>query len=101
MSETSKSAAAHSTANYYVAYGALVFLTAATVALSFCHLDKWHTAVGLFIACCKSGLVLLVFMHFLGSACVSRLALFAGLLWFAILISLTLADYLTRTWLVY
>ena len=101
MSEKSKSGATHSTANFYVAYGALVLLTIATVALSFCHLDEWHTVIGLFIAYCKSGLVLLVFMHFLGSAHVSRLALFAGLLWLAILISLNLADYLSRTWLIY
>jgi len=101
MEDNSKPVAAHSTTSYFAAYGTLVLLTIATVGLSFCPLANWHTAVGLAIASCKAVLVVIFFMHFLRSAPVSRLALFAGLLWFAILIGLTLTDYLTRHWLIY
>jgi cytochrome c oxidase subunit 4 len=90
-----------STAPYYVVFAALVALTFATVGLSFCHLGNWHTVIGLAIATIKAALVALFFMHLLHSQRLTWLALGAGLFWLAILMSLTLADYLTRDWLAY
>jgi len=86
---------------YYVAFAALVVLTLATVGLSFCQLGNWHTVVGLAIATMKAALVALFFMHLLRSQRLTWLALGAGLFWLAILMSLTLSDYLTRAWLAY
>jgi len=40
-------------------------------------------------------------MHLLHSQRLTWLVLGAGLFWLAILMSLTLADYLTRDWLAY
>jgi cytochrome c oxidase subunit IV len=91
----------NSTASYLVVYAALIVLTLATLALSFCELHQWHTIVGLAIATIKATLVTLFFMHLMQTARVAWLAFFAGLLWFAILLSLTLTDYLTRLWLIY
>jgi len=96
MDETSPSAAP-----YYVVFAALVVLTLATVGLSFCPLGNWHTVIGLAIATVKAALVALFFMHLLHSQRLTWLALGAGLFWLAILMSLTLADYLTRDWLAY
>jgi cytochrome c oxidase subunit IV len=90
-----------SAGRYYVVYGVLIILTIATVSLSFCDLRAWHTIVGLAIATGKAVLVLLFFMHLLHSARITWLALFAGLFWVAILLGLTLTDYMTRTWLIY
>lgn len=90
-----------STTSYLVVYAALIALTIATLALSFCDLNWWHTIVGLAIATVKATLVVLFFMHLLQSARVAWLAFFGGLLWFSILLGLTLTDYLTRLWLVY
>jgi cytochrome c oxidase subunit IV len=86
---------------YYAVYIALVILTIGTVGLSFCNLQNWHTIVGLIIATCKATLVALFFMHLLHNARITWLALFAGLFWLAILMSLTLTDYLSRSWLLY
>ncbi|HEY2827469.1 MAG TPA: cytochrome C oxidase subunit IV family protein [Pirellulales bacterium] len=86
---------------YYAVYGVLIILTIATVGLSFCDLHAWHTIVGLAIATGKGALVALFFMHRLHSARITWLALFAGLFWLAILLGLTLTDYLTRAWLIY
>jgi cytochrome c oxidase subunit IV len=90
-----------SSAVYYFVYAVLVVFTIATVALSFCDLGSWHTIVGLAIATCKALLVALFFMHLLRSSQLTWLALAAGLFWLAILMSLTLTDYLTRSWLSY
>ena len=90
-----------SAASYYVVFAALVVLTLATVGLSFCELGNWHTVIGLTIATVKAALVALFFMHLLRSQRLTWLALGAGLFWLAILMSLTLADYLTRPWFAY
>jgi cytochrome c oxidase subunit 4 len=86
---------------YYTVYGVLIILTIVTVGLSFCDLQNWHTIVGLAIATGKAALVALFFMHLLRSARITWLALFAGLFWLVILVSLTLTDYMTRGWLTY
>jgi len=101
MVSKNKSSAIHGTTTYYMVFVLLIFLTIATVALGFVDLGQWHTAVGLLVASCKGALVVVFFMHLLQSARIAWLAMFAGLLWLVILISLTLTDYLTRDWLNY
>jgi cytochrome c oxidase subunit 4 len=86
----------HSTATYFLIYIALVILTLLTCGLSFVSHFAFHTSVGLAIASTKVVLILLFFMHLLHASRLTWLALIAGLLWFALLIGLTMADYLTR-----
>ncbi len=86
----------HSTGAYYVIYVALVVLTLLTCSLSFLPHFAWHTSLGLAIASAKVTLILLFFMHLLHSSRITWLALSAGLLWLALLIGLTMTDYLTR-----
>ncbi len=83
---------------YYAIFAALVGLTLLTVGLSFLPLGEWHTPVGLLIASAKVALVALFFMHLLYSSRLIWLVAAAGLFWLAIMIALTLADYLTRSW---
>jgi cytochrome c oxidase subunit 4 len=80
---------------YFGVYLTLVALTLFTCGLSWVPQAGWHAAVGLAIAGMKGCLIAVFFMHILHER-LSWLALMAGLLWFLILIGLTLSDYLTR-----
>jgi cytochrome c oxidase subunit 4 len=86
---------------YYAVFVCLIAMTLLTVWLSFQELGAWHSAVGLAIATCKASLVGLFFMHVLYSGRLVWIMLGAGLFWLAILISLTMTDYLTRDLLAY
>ena len=90
-----------STKTYYIIYFALVALTLLTCALSFVPQVGWHATVGLGIASVKAGLIAVFFMHILTADRLPWLTLLAGLLWFSILLGLTLSDYLTRASLSY
>jgi cytochrome c oxidase subunit 4 len=90
-----------STKVYYIVYFALVALTLLTCALSFVPQVGWHATVGLGIASVKAGLIAVFFMHILTADRLPWLTLLAGILWFSILLGLTLADYLTRASLSY
>ncbi|HTU21421.1 MAG TPA: cytochrome C oxidase subunit IV family protein [Gemmataceae bacterium] len=89
------------TRTYYTVFAALIALTLLTVAVSFLELGAWHTTVGVLIGAVKASLVILFFMHLLHSSRMSWLAVLAGLFWLAILMGLTLSDYLTRHILAY
>jgi cytochrome c oxidase subunit 4 len=89
------------TRTYYAVFVALIALTLATVFVSFLELGAWHTTVGVLIGFVKASLVGLFFMHLLHSSKASWLAVVAGLFWFAILMGLTLTDYLSRSVLAY
>jgi cytochrome c oxidase subunit 4 len=87
---------AFSPRSYVLTFGALVLLTLGTVGLSFLRLGSWHLATGLAIAAAKAALVVLVFMHLARGSTRNWLAAALGLVWLAILLTLTLSDYLTR-----
>jgi len=83
---------------YLLVYVALLLLTAATVGFSLVPVGTtWHTLVGLTIATVKATLVILFFMHVLYSTRLTWLVALSGLVWVAILIGLTLTDYLSRS----
>ena len=83
---------------YFVIFFSLLVLTAATTGVAFVDLGEWNTVVALVIACIKASLVLLFFMHLRWSDHLNRVAWFAALLFLAILIGLTGADFSSRTW---
>jgi cytochrome c oxidase subunit 4 len=78
----------------------LIGLTVLTVSASFIQMES-HIAVGLVFGAVKALLVVLFFMHLLHSQRMTWLVAGAGLFWLAIMLVLTLSDYLTRPWLVY
>ncbi len=86
---------------YFLVFAILISLTLITVGFSFLDLGQWHTPLGLTIATCKAVLVALFFMHLLHSNRLTWVVLAAALFWLGILMVLTLADYLTRSWLTY
>ncbi len=83
---------------YVAVFVALLMLLASTVAVALVE----HPAVGLSIALGIAGtkalLIVLFFMNVRHDTASVRLAAVAGFLWLALLISLSLADLLTRGW---
>jgi cytochrome c oxidase subunit 4 len=87
---------------YLLIFAVLMILTfttvyAATVDLN-AHFAGLNVIVALLIATCKAILVILFFMHAYYSSKRTKLIIFAGFFWLAIMLSLTLGDYATRSW---
>lgn len=85
---------------YALVFGALVLLTLATAGVAFVDLGgELNTIAALTIALVKALLVILFFMHVWHSSRLTWVFAGAGFFWLLILLTLTLADPLTRDWL--
>jgi|ERR1039458_9426437 cytochrome c oxidase subunit 4 len=84
---------------YAVVWIALLILTALTTGVAYIDLGPFSVVVALTIAVCKMLLVALFFMHVRHSTKLTKLVVLGGLLWLAILLSLTMADFATRSWI--
>ena len=76
----------------------LLVLTAVTTAVAYVDLGPFSVVVALVIAFTKMLLVALFFMHVRHSTKLTRLVVLGGLLWLAILLALTMADVVSRSW---
>jgi cytochrome c oxidase subunit 4 len=86
---------------YFIIYGMLLLLTLTTYLLATAaHLGALEVPVALGIAATKTVLVGLFFMHLIYSSKLTWLVMATGVLFLGIMISLTLADYVTRGWMV-
>jgi cytochrome c oxidase subunit 4 len=85
---------------FYIAIGlALLVLTATTVAAAFVNLGAFNPVIALLIATIKATLVVLFFMHVKGaSEKLTGIVVFCGFFFLAILLSLSMVDYMTRSW---
>ncbi len=77
---------------------ALLLLTATTAAMSYVELGVFNAVVALGIAVFKAMLVVLFFMHVKYSTKLTKLTVVAGVFIFLGLISMTMADYMSRAW---
>lgn len=89
------------TRTFYLVFAALMVLLTLTMAASYFPYDAHGladlaVAIALVIAFAKATLVVLYFMHVKVSSPLTRLFVVAGLLWLAIMITLTYSDYFTR-----
>lgn len=84
---------------YFAVFSALMVFTAITTAVAFVDLGPWNTVVALGIAFLKATLVALFFMHVKYSPRLTQITVAGGLFWLAILIVLTLSDFVSRGWL--
>ena len=84
---------------YVAVFAILLLMTATTTAVSSIDLGPWNTVVALGIAVFKATLVVLFFMHVKYSPRLTRVVIAGGLLWLAILITLTFSDFASRGWL--
>ena len=89
----------HGTRTYALVLGALLFLTALTILVSFVDLGPFNTPVAFVIAGVKATLVVLFFMHMREAHGVLWLAALAGFFWLSILMVLSMSDFATRGYL--
>ena len=83
---------------YAAVFVALIGLTLLTTAVAFIDLGGDGNAVAaLIIAACKALLVILFFMHARYSSRLTWVFASAGFFWLMILVTLTIADVLTRS----
>ncbi len=83
---------------YLVIFLALAVFTVVTVLAAGRDFGVLNTVIALTIASVKATLVILYFMHLRYSPRLTSLVLFTGFVFLAILILLTIADYLSRPW---
>jgi cytochrome c oxidase subunit IV len=81
---------------YLAIFALLMILTAVTVSVAFVDLGPYNTVVALVIAVTKMLLVVLYFMHVRFSSRLTWATVAAGFFWLALMLGLTLGDYLTR-----
>ena len=85
---------------YFGIFGALMVLTAITVAVAWVDLGSLNILVALGVAVFKATLVVLYFMHLKYSSKLTWIVVAAGLFWLVILLAMTMVDYITRGWMV-
>lgn len=84
---------------YWLAYIALMALMGLNVGLAYIHLGWVGMFLGLTIGAIQAGIIALVLMQGLFERPVIHLVMGGALLWFLILVTLTMTDYMTRNWL--
>lgn len=90
---------ADSAKTYTLVFLALLALTGITTAVAYVDLGHFSVVVALTIAVIKMLLVALFFMHLRHSTTLTRIVVAGGLLWLAILITLSMSDFISRDWL--
>jgi cytochrome c oxidase subunit 4 len=74
-------------------------LTVTTAAVSYLDLGAFSIVLALIIATLKGSLVMLFFMHAeYINVKATLLVILAGFFWLAILLLMTMSDYITRAW---
>lgn len=77
----------------------LLALTLLNTLIAFVNLGGWSTVIAIGIATIMASLVAGFLMHALYETKLIKLIVAGAVIWFFILISLTLGDYMTRGWL--
>ena len=90
------SAAHLSKKSYFVVWAALLALLLLTWGLAEFDLGSFNNVAALGISFAKMMLVVLFFMHMRYESKLTWVFAVAGLIWFLIMVDLTLSDYLTR-----
>ena len=87
----------HTTRPYWVTMGLLMLHLVATVIVAEVNLGPLNWPLAITIATAKAALILYFFMHVGDSKPLIWLFAGAGFFWFAILVVLTLSDFMTRS----
>ena len=90
---------AHPIRTYVAVWAALTILTFTTWAVAQIDLGRFNTVIALLIAFFKASLVVWFFMDLGHENPLTKLFALGGVFWLLLLIGLTLADYLTRSWM--
>lgn len=84
---------------YIITWAALLVLLAATVGLAYLPLGPINVVVAVTIAFTKAVLIVLFFMQVKYKTRLTYVFVCAGLFWLGIMFTLTMGDYMTRSWL--
>jgi cytochrome c oxidase subunit IV len=87
---------------YFTIFGALMICTILTVVAAEIDLNRYFSGlniiVALTIAVFKASLVVLFFMHGKYSPKRTQLVIVASVFWLAVMLFMTMSDYVTRPW---
>ena len=87
---------------YFTIFGALMICTILTVVAAEIDLNQYFSGlniiVALTIAVFKASLVVLFFMHGKYSPKRTQLVIVASVFWLAVMLFMTMSDYVTRLW---
>ena len=93
---TTTSAHAPSRKPYFLVFATLMVLTGLTYWVATLDLGPFNDVVALGIAATKAVLVVLIFMHVRHSTRMTKVTVVTGFFFLAIMLALTMADYLSR-----
>lgn len=83
---------------YSMVFATLLVGTAITVAAAYVDLGIFNPVVALAIACTKAVIVILFFMHVKYQSNLIKMTVGAGFFTFLALVTMSLADYMSRAW---
>jgi cytochrome c oxidase subunit IV len=87
---------------YFTIFGALMICTIITVYAATVDLNHYfpglNIIVALVIACFKASLVVLFFMHGKYSSKRTQLVIICSVFWLAVMLFMTMSDYISRPW---
>ena len=84
--------------SYFAIFAILLVCTYLTWQVAFYDLGPLNTVVALGIAVFKAVLVVLFFMHVRHGARLTWVVILAAVFWLALMLGVTMSDYLTRGW---
>lgn len=84
---------------YTLVFVALLLLAGATTLIGIADLGPFSTPIAILIATAKAALIVVFFMQALNASRTVQIVIAAGVIWFTIMLTNTLGDYLTRGWL--
>jgi cytochrome c oxidase subunit 4 len=84
--------------SYFAIFAILMVCTYLTWQVAYFDLGPLNTIVALAIAVFKAMLVVLFFMHVKQGTRLTWVVIVAALFWLAIMLAVTMSDYLTRGW---
>jgi cytochrome c oxidase subunit 4 len=83
---------------YIIVFITLLTFTGLTVWAAFVNLGILNPVIALAIACTKAVIVILFFMHVFFQSKLIKMTVASGFFTFLILITMTLSDYISRSW---
>lgn len=83
---------------YALTWGTLLLLTLITTLVAMVDLGVFNMIIAVGLAALKACLIAAIFMHVLFEGKLVKVVIAGAMMWFLIMITLTITDYLTRGW---
>lgn len=83
---------------YSMVFGTLLLFTLLTVVAAFIDLKWANPVIALAIACFKAVIVILFFMHVKYQSRLIKMTIASGFFMFLVLVTMTMSDYISRSW---